>query len=164
MPYAYRGARWKRCCRSNFRRTTTRRARGPEVQLALTPLGRSSQMLRLAPDEAGNAALWDRFPRFIGIQGGPAETGRAGANRGRRSGAASRFGNMPVLATQQYGVGQVLYLGTDELWRWRRDDGGKRIPAALGPDRAGSGAGASAGHRRRPSSPSTRRSTTWATP
>ena len=29
---------------------------------------------------------------------------------------------MPVLATQQYGVGQVLYLGTDNLWRWRKND------------------------------------------
>jgi hypothetical protein len=45
---------------------------------------------------------------------------------------ASRFGNMPVLATQQYGVGQVFYLGTDNLWRWRKGDGATEYPLLWG--------------------------------
>jgi hypothetical protein len=39
---------------------------------------------------------------------------------------------MPVLATQQYGVGQVIYLGTDELWRWRRNEGVDEYPLLWG--------------------------------
>src|SRR5262249_54369104 len=36
---------------------------------------------------------------------------------------ATRFGKMPVIALQQYGVGQVCYVGTDNTWRWRRNVG-----------------------------------------
>jgi hypothetical protein len=28
----------------------------------------------------------------------------------------------PILAMQNYGLGQVLFVGTDETWRWRKDD------------------------------------------
>ena len=30
---------------------------------------------------------------------------------------------MPVIALQQYGVGQVLFVGTDNTWRWRKNIG-----------------------------------------
>ena len=36
---------------------------------------------------------------------------------------SSRFGPMPVLAVQQYGLGQSLYVGTDNTWRWRKNTG-----------------------------------------
>jgi len=32
---------------------------------------------------------------------------------------------MPVLALQDYGTGQTLFVGTDETWRWRRNIGEK---------------------------------------
>jgi hypothetical protein len=35
---------------------------------------------------------------------------------------------MPVLATQRYGKGEVLFVGTDETWRWR-DSTGDRLTA-----------------------------------
>ena len=35
----------------------------------------------------------------------------------------SRFGKMPVMAVQQYGLGQVMYIGTDNTWRWRKNVG-----------------------------------------
>jgi hypothetical protein len=34
---------------------------------------------------------------------------------------ATRFGKMPIVAIQRYGLGQVLYIGTDNTWRWRRN-------------------------------------------
>jgi hypothetical protein len=34
-----------------------------------------------------------------------------------------RGAKMPVLALQQYGLGQVLFSGTDNTWRWRRNAG-----------------------------------------
>ena len=38
---------------------------------------------------------------------------------------ATRFGPMPVVAVQQYGLGQSLFVGTDNTWRWRRNVGDK---------------------------------------
>jgi len=35
----------------------------------------------------------------------------------------SRFGKMPVIALQQYGLGQVMFVGTDNTWRWRKNVG-----------------------------------------
>ena len=32
-------------------------------------------------------------------------------------------GKVPVISRQQYGLGQVLYVGTDNTWRWRRNVG-----------------------------------------
>ena len=36
---------------------------------------------------------------------------------------ATRFGKLPVVAIQQYGLGQVMYVGTDNTWRWRKNKG-----------------------------------------
>jgi hypothetical protein len=36
---------------------------------------------------------------------------------------ASRFGKMPIMAIQQYGLGQVMFVGTDNVWRWRKNAG-----------------------------------------
>jgi hypothetical protein len=44
----------------------------------------------------------------------------------------SRFGKMPVVAQQQYGLGQVLYVGTDNTWRWRRNSDERFYPILWG--------------------------------
>jgi hypothetical protein len=36
---------------------------------------------------------------------------------------STRGEKMPVIALQQYQLGQVLYVGTDNTWRWRRNKG-----------------------------------------
>jgi hypothetical protein len=36
---------------------------------------------------------------------------------------ANRHGKQVLAAFHQYGLGQVLYLGTDNTWRWRRNQG-----------------------------------------
>jgi hypothetical protein len=103
------------------------------IRLGLTALGRSSQMLRLAPDEEENATLWARLPPVYWdcrvARPKPAAQVLIEDPDPER---ASHFGNMPVLATQQYGVGQVLYLGTDNLWRWRRNEGVNEYPVLWG--------------------------------
>ena len=96
---------------------------GGAVHLALTPLGRTSRMLRLAPDDTQNAADWAKFPPvYWDYKVARPKPAAQVLIEDTDPAKASRFGNMPVLATQQYGVGQVLYLGTDNLWRWRRND------------------------------------------
>ena len=101
------------------------------VKVELTPSGKSQPMLRLAPSEPESAALWGRMPPLFWI----AKVARA------RPAAdvlvvdpdpakSTRYGKMPVVAKQQYGLGQVLYIGTDNLWRWRKNVG-DRFHSAL---------------------------------
>jgi hypothetical protein len=108
--------------------TTTR-----PIRLALTPLGAASQMLRLVPDEQANSQLWSGFPPIywdasVARPKPAAQVLVEDPDPAR----ASRFGRLPVLATQQYGVGQVFFLGTDDLWRWRRGEGVNQYPLLWG--------------------------------
>jgi hypothetical protein len=94
------------------------------VALDLTAAGRASPMFRLADTDAENAARWKGLPPVYWV-----------ARVARAKPAAevflvdpdprkeNRFGKMPVAALQRYGSGQVLYLGTDNTWRWRRNIG-----------------------------------------
>ena len=94
------------------------------IQLELTPAGKSNPMLRLSDSPDENAALWEGLPPVYWV-----------ARVARPKPAAqvllvdpdpareSRFGKMPVIALQQYGLGQVLYVGTDNTWRWRKNVG-----------------------------------------
>ncbi len=94
------------------------------IQLQLTAGGRANQMLRLSDKEEENVSLWRQLPPVYWV-----------ARVSRPKPAAevllvdpdpakeSRFGKMPVLAVQQYGLGQVMFIGTDNLWRWRKNAG-----------------------------------------
>ncbi|MFN4243438.1 MAG: hypothetical protein ACK4PI_09395 [Tepidisphaerales bacterium] len=102
-------------------------------RLTLTPAGRMSEMLRLADDEAGNLALWASLPPVYWT----AAVGRArpGAEvllvdddptsprRGGGTGETTASVGTPVVAVQRYGAGTTLFIGTDNLWRWRRNVG-----------------------------------------
>ena len=94
------------------------------IRLELTANGRASLMLRLSDREEESAALWKDLPPVYWV-----------ARVARPKPAAevllvdpepareTRFGKMPVVALQHYGLGQVLYVGTDNTWRWRRNVG-----------------------------------------
>ena len=94
------------------------------MQLELTAAGRNSFMLRVSDKAEESAAIWQHFPPIFWA---------AKVSRAKPAAEvlvvdpdplkASRFGKMPVLAMQQYGVGHVLYVGTDNLWRWRKNSG-----------------------------------------
>jgi hypothetical protein len=94
------------------------------IKLQLTAAGRASVMLRLSDKEEENAQLWAQLPPIYWV-----------ARVARPKPAAevllvdpdpakeSRFGKMPVIAVQQYGLGQVMFVGTDNTWRWRKNAG-----------------------------------------
>ncbi len=94
------------------------------VKLQLTAAGRANAMLRIADKEEENAQLWAQLPPVYWV-----------AKVSRPKPAAevllvdpdpakeSRFGKMPVIAVQQYGLGQVMFVGTDNTWRWRKNAG-----------------------------------------
>lgn len=96
------------------------------VSLELTPTGSLADMLRLADGSDASRELWATLPGLYWIA--PALRARPGAEVlvvDSRPPAPDRvrFGKIPVLATQQLGVGSILYLGTDNLWRIRQNKG-----------------------------------------
>jgi hypothetical protein len=102
--------------------------RSPDSQLslALTPAGKSEAMLKLSPDETENASIWRQFPPVYWISKvARAKPAAQVFVEDPDPTHASRSGKMPVVALQQYGLGQVLFMGTDNLWRWRKNAGEK---------------------------------------
>ncbi len=94
------------------------------IPLAITPAGKSEVMLKLASEETENAEIWRQFPPVYWL--GKVERSKPAAQvfiEDPDPTHAARFGKMPVMALQQYGLGQVLYIGTDNLWRWRKNAG-----------------------------------------
>lgn len=94
------------------------------IRLELTAAGRNSPMLRLSDKEAENAALWKELPPvyWVAKVSRPkpaAEVLLVDPDPARES----RFGKMPVIAVQKYGLGQVMFVGTDNTWRWRKNAG-----------------------------------------
>jgi len=94
------------------------------IRLELTANGRRSPMLRLSDREDESADLWREMPPVYWVarvaRAKPAaEVLLVDPDPARES----RFGKMPALALQPYGLGQVLYVGTDNTWRWRRNGG-----------------------------------------
>ena len=94
------------------------------IKLQLTAAGRASPMLRLSDKDTENAQLWSELPPIYWV---------ARVSRAKPAAEVllvdpdpakeSRSGKMPVMAVQQYGLGQVLFVGTDNLWRWRKNAG-----------------------------------------
>ena len=92
------------------------------TKLELTALGKTNSMLRLAEKDADSLARWANLPPVYWI---------ARVSRPKPAAEvllvdsdpvkASRFGKMPVIALQQYGLGQAMYVGTDNTWRWRKN-------------------------------------------
>jgi hypothetical protein len=81
-------------------------------------------MLRLSDKDEENVKLWQQLPPIYWVAKvlrpkPAAEVFLLDPEPARES----RFGKMPVLALQQYGLGQVVWVGTDNTWRWRKNVG-----------------------------------------
>ena len=98
---------------------------GAPFRVELTQWGGESLVTRLAADPKENEHAWEQLTpvRWSAPVGGL----RRGAlallvHPFRLAGA----GKLPILATQRVGAGKVMYLGTEETWRWRRSVGDLR--------------------------------------
>lgn len=92
------------------------------LRLSLTPAGRESVMLRLGNDLEASEALWRGLPPIYWA----AEVERAKPAAEvllTRPDPASGSGTAPLLALHRYGAGEVLFVGTDNFWRFRRNAG-----------------------------------------
>jgi len=72
-------------------------------------------MLQLAAAER-NGAVWSSLPRLPWVLAGRAKPGATVL--ATRSGSDSASDGV-VIAAQPYGLGKVLWVGTDATWRWR---------------------------------------------
>ena len=94
------------------------------IRGALTPLGRGNPMLRLAATEDENATRWNALPPLQwAVQGVRGKPGAQVLVEDANPAHATRSGRLPLIALQQYGMGQVLYMGSDNTWRWRKNAG-----------------------------------------
>ncbi|MCC7084093.1 MAG: hypothetical protein IT427_03690 [Pirellulales bacterium] len=85
----------------------------------LTELGRRSLLTKLADVQDENSEVWESLPGFQWYA--PVVRAKAGAEvLCVHKDAANEFGRLPLLVTQTYGAGKVLFMGTDGAWRWRK--------------------------------------------
>lgn len=98
--------------------------RTQEYPVTLTDVGLRSDMLALADTPEDNLKEWSKLPGFHWQY--PLTKLRAGGvsllvNPRAKMGEQP----MPLLAMQYYGKGQVLFMGSDETWRWRFNEADK---------------------------------------
>lgn len=85
----------------------------------LTELGRRSLLTRLADTVEENLSIWENLPGFQWHA--PVLRAKAGSEvLCVHQEAVNEHGRVPLLVTQPYGAGKVLFMGTDGAWRWRK--------------------------------------------
>ncbi|MBA3315474.1 MAG: hypothetical protein H0T47_19575 [Planctomycetaceae bacterium] len=88
-------------------------------QFELTERGRDSLLTRLADTADENVAVWEELPGFQWYA--PVVRAKAGTEvLAVHADASNEYGRLPLLATRTFGVGKVLFMGTDGAWRWRK--------------------------------------------
>lgn len=86
------------------------------LRLELTDGGRAAPFLRLDPDPRRAEGRWAQLPPIFSVY--PAERTKPAAVAYLQTGDGR-----PVLVGHRYGAGEVLWVGTDNTWRWRRNVG-----------------------------------------
>src|SRR5258706_4320381 len=94
------------------------------IRMELTPKGARNGMLRLSDREDESQRKWKELPPIywaarVARAKPAAEALLVDSNPAK----AIRGEKMPIVALQQYKAGQVIYVGTDNTWRWRRNKG-----------------------------------------
>jgi hypothetical protein len=94
------------------------------IRMELTPRGARNGMLRLSDKEEESIRRWRELPPIywaarVARAKPAAEALLVDADPAK----AIRGEKMPIVALQQYGLGQVIFVGTDNTWRWRRNKG-----------------------------------------
>ncbi|MBL9138428.1 MAG: VWA domain-containing protein [Verrucomicrobiales bacterium] len=89
---------------------------------ALTPEGRTSPLLRLSEDPEENQHKWEALPPLFWTA--PVRRAKPAAQVLATVALTGETDPpIPLIALQQYGVGQSMFIGTDNTWRWRRNEG-----------------------------------------
>lgn len=94
------------------------------IKVELGPAGKASAMMKLSDKESESLAHWNQIPPiFWEFRVQRAKPGADVLLVDSDESRKTKSGKMPLMAIQQYGRGRVLYIGTDNLWRWRKNLG-----------------------------------------
>ncbi len=87
------------------------------VRLQLTEEGLAEGFLNLEEDPELAEARWAKLPPIYWV------TKTERAKPAAKTYLVHPDGNYPVIAMQRYGAGEVMWIGTENTWRWRRNTG-----------------------------------------
>lgn len=88
-------------------------------QFQLTASGQRSLLTKLADSVDENIDVWDNLPGFQWYA--PVLRAKAGTEvLCVHQEATNQYGRLPLLVTNTFGAGKVLFMGTDAAWRWRK--------------------------------------------
>jgi len=93
------------------------------IKVELTPAGKESDITRLGDDEADSARTWAKLPPIYFAARVSRAKPAAEVLVVEAGGGSGARGKMPIIADQQYGLGQTMFIGTDNIWRWRKNVG-----------------------------------------
>ncbi len=89
-----------------------------EGRFELTPDSREHPLVQLADDPAANDLLWRALPGFFWHA---SVRSRPGADvLAVHAMARNEQGRVPLIVVRPAGLGRVLFMGTDAVWRWRQ--------------------------------------------
>ena len=85
------------------------------LSYALTEQGRTLEALRISDSASANVSLWAKLPKAMWCASAKPTPG---ASTLLELTAADKK-STPAMVWRRFGAGSVVWLGTDELWRWR---------------------------------------------
>ncbi len=91
------------------------------IRVQLTALGKVDPMLNLVGEDEASITLWDDLPPIYWVAQVDSKPGAEVLMVDPNQ--ETNHGKLPIIARHRYGLGQVLYVGTDNTWRWRRNVG-----------------------------------------
>ncbi len=91
------------------------------ITLELTSAGLANPMLQLEDSAEASVARWKQMPPIYWTA--PVVRAKPAAEVLLVDSRASRDGKKPIVALQRYGAGEVLFIGTENTWRWRKNVG-----------------------------------------
>ena len=90
-----------------------------EANLLLTGSGKEHFLTMLTAEENRNEEIWKSLPGFYWCAA--VQKSRPGSEvLAVHSAIRNAGGRLPMLVTRSSGNGEVLFMGTDSAWRWRR--------------------------------------------
>jgi hypothetical protein len=99
----------------------SRPASGPWFRLELSPEGSIHEATRFYDEPGRNQNAWSNLPRYYWYA--DAERPAPGATVLVWNPVATAYGKVPLVAHHYAGKGRVLFVGTDETFRWRQNVG-----------------------------------------
>ncbi len=102
-------------------RTKSKPANIPWFRLDLAPEGAIHESTRFYDDPGRNQNAWGNLPRYYWYA--DAERAQPGATVLVWNPVLTNYGKVPLIAHHYAGKGKVMFVGTDETFRWRQNVG-----------------------------------------